>query len=434
MSTRPPARLLWLLYALFIVYGGTIPFHFDSAPVDLASRIRWAPFGPDGIDARLPLRDIAENVLLFVPFGLLGMLAGCRSSGWMSRAARVVALAVVLSAGVETAQLYARDRTPAISDMLSNSAGALLGALAAASSVRALQALGRIAVRRGIERTWAMYATAIMVLATIGGALEPFDVTIDPGSVYRKAKALVSGGGFLAPPWTEAGAAIRVALTASLLALWLRELKVARPRARAAMSAAALAVSFEVLQFFVDSRTPDGADALLTVAAAICGAFAIDARRLRPARPATLAILGLVTLLAAAAQALTPGVPVEDQQAFNWIPFLLDFSGTGFATLSHFVQTALLYFPFAFIAASITNSPRTWPILPIGGPTIAAGALEVLQLGTTGRYADLTTPLAALAGAIAGAWCATSGCRMFVSSAPTVPLSDAPPRRLVPKV
>ena len=70
-------RILWCLYLAFIVYGTLIPFSyctFEGCVSQNFAAIVWTPFvDPDG--TRSSLSDTVQNVLFFLPFGFLGILA-----------------------------------------------------------------------------------------------------------------------------------------------------------------------------------------------------------------------------------------------------------------------------------------------------------------------------------------------------------------------
>ena len=83
---------MWALFALFIVYGTTIPFNFSQDPDFIREKVAalsWNPLTrPDG--RRVSIPDSVQNVMLFIPFGMLGGLA-CRRS-FASRATMVAAV------------------------------------------------------------------------------------------------------------------------------------------------------------------------------------------------------------------------------------------------------------------------------------------------------------------------------------------------------
>ena len=110
-----PLGWLWLLSALFIVYGTTLPFAFDPeghAAARLAHVGQTTPWALHAVD-RLSVPDVVQNILLFVPFGGLGVLVWRRrgSTHPLLSMLAVVAFGALLSAGVETLQLFTIDRT-----------------------------------------------------------------------------------------------------------------------------------------------------------------------------------------------------------------------------------------------------------------------------------------------------------------------------------
>jgi glycopeptide antibiotics resistance protein len=115
-----PKRLRVLVWAL-VIMGGVVPWaswtdhiHWD--------RIEWVPF------ARFVRpRDIVLNVLAYVPFGYF--LADARSRPPAGRMLRSAAAAgFVLSTLTELSQVFSHGRFPTATDVLTNTAGAVLGA------------------------------------------------------------------------------------------------------------------------------------------------------------------------------------------------------------------------------------------------------------------------------------------------------------------
>lgn len=80
--------------------------------------VEWVPFS----DYQRAF-DVIANVLLFVPFGL--------AVGWGGAATRVSGAALaglVLSVAVELSQVYTHNRIATVTDLLTNTTGAWLGA------------------------------------------------------------------------------------------------------------------------------------------------------------------------------------------------------------------------------------------------------------------------------------------------------------------
>jgi VanZ family protein len=104
--------MAWSLLALVIIVG---------------SAGTWSPYQP-GIWAPLLIKpvDVARNVALYVPFGLLGMLA-LRESG-LRGVVRVTGLAILFSCANEVLQLYTVDRVGSLTDIVSAAIGTISGA------------------------------------------------------------------------------------------------------------------------------------------------------------------------------------------------------------------------------------------------------------------------------------------------------------------
>ena len=130
-QTRSHPRLrTWLIicYTLFIVYGSLSPFS------------GWRGQGLDFIEVlRAPFQltytgfDAVINLLAYMPFGLLvGLMLRTRFSALVS-VILSLCLGVLLSASMEYLQMYLPTRVSSNLDMLTNSVGALIGALLAVS-------------------------------------------------------------------------------------------------------------------------------------------------------------------------------------------------------------------------------------------------------------------------------------------------------------
>ena len=101
-----------------IVYGSLGEWAFYEPGI-------WAPtlFVP---------RDVAINILLYVPFGAFGFLSmrDGYARHWTRLSARIAALALLFSASNEAFQLYTIDRVASLTDIVSAVIGAATGAAA----------------------------------------------------------------------------------------------------------------------------------------------------------------------------------------------------------------------------------------------------------------------------------------------------------------
>lgn len=118
-----------------ILYGSFYPFHFYSHQDSrgLVGVLLDSGFQPASRD------DVVSNILLYMPLGFFAVYA-IKRRAVRSRAVSGVAVAVtvgfLLSLTVELAQFYARGRVQELTDICSNTLGALLGASGAAVARR----------------------------------------------------------------------------------------------------------------------------------------------------------------------------------------------------------------------------------------------------------------------------------------------------------
>lgn len=114
---------LWALWSIAILLVGILPLD------NFVGHSHWEHL--DWIPTRAQLHspgfyfDLVANVLLFLPFGLLGgrHLAGAKTSGPL----RLLPLALLLSCSIEFYQVYCHDRSPSPVDVASNACGAAAG-------------------------------------------------------------------------------------------------------------------------------------------------------------------------------------------------------------------------------------------------------------------------------------------------------------------
>ena len=92
-------------------------------------------FGSVGLPMSFEFLEAASNVVMFLPFGVLGLLvvSGTRQTVPIWRAAGLVVLAgFALSLAIELTQLVIPGRYSTVQDVVMNTTGALVGAAAVA--------------------------------------------------------------------------------------------------------------------------------------------------------------------------------------------------------------------------------------------------------------------------------------------------------------
>ena len=408
--------VLWVLSAAFIVYGTTIPFRFitDRQMVRAhLARVTPNPLVSPDTGGRLSMPDVVSNVLLFVPFGCFGVWARPRARSVVAPILFLTVLGAAMSASVETLQLFTVDRTSSVADLFANTAGALSGAvigtLLRTSAEAALVAMDA----SGLAKAPAFYPLVTATLLLCATVLEPFDVTLDVGSVVSKARGILhdpwQGG-----PFTDEGLSLlQHLLFASTLAVWMQEARFNGAVLVAAIVAAIVSVALEASQLFIGARMPGGRDALVGVIGALSGvvvSFALPAINRRLFWCSGVFVL---TAIGVALQQLSPFSLDGETHAFQWVPFLNYYTFTTSETVSHSMELLLSYFPLGFaVAMTVRRKPAQLAAVLLAALVIAA-PVEYLQMFIGARYPDITDIALSLAGAWFGLWAATEGWRLF---------------------
>ncbi len=416
-----PGRLsthLWFLSVLFVIYGTTIPFRFvgdiDHAVAKWSS-ITFHPLISPDTGQRVSIPDVVQNLLLFLPFGVFGMASLGRRRTPMVRVVLVTALGMLLAACVEVLQLFTADRTSSLADLLANTIGALGGAVAGPLALGGFKrAMGQLKSIGGAGAP-AFYpllvATAVLAVA----ALEPFDLTLDPGSVWAKAKAFIADPWQAGLPTDEALEFLRYLLFTIMLASWLRQLGVPGHKAVSLGVGLMVVVLLEGAQIFIASRMPGLTDVLVHAAGVAGGAALFTPLRHLRSPWSWVGLLTLATAAGAAMQMLSPFSLAADPQPIQWVPFLNYYEHTRLDTVSHIAAIMLTFFPPGFAVAQLRCSPgRLW-MIAIACTLGVSVPLEGLQGWIAGRYPDVTDVGISVLGGAAGMWAGGPGWARFTA-------------------
>jgi VanZ family protein len=419
VAGRPRAYAwLCLLWVVFILYGTTIPFHFSANRTSAAARWRALTLNPlhsTRFGTYVRVGDVAQNILLFLPFGVLGAAALRRRQG-PSRAARVIAAGAALSAAVEALQLFDSGRVASFADIVWNTSGTAVGVLASASvldwsarAVRRLKAAGVFDAR-------AVFPLMVGLALVCLSAWSPFDVTLDAGDATRKLRALGRD------IWQTDGLAndllemIRFFVVTQLAIVWSRERRHRHPAAAGIGLGAALAIGLEVTQMFVTSRQPGLSDASVNVAGAIAGGLLLPViESLQSPRMKAIAFAFALWIAALLHRPLW-------QLALAPLRY--------YAVVGHISELLLIYVPLGFGVAWVTRRRAAWFI---AAESISLGHLWSLMLV---ERASVVYPIAvadsliAVIGSAAGAWLCTTGRELFVRRIGSLEADATEPSRL----
>ena len=342
----------WLVFSAFIVYGGTIPFRFVDNTAAIGRRLADLPLNPlmsPETGRRLSMPDVAQNTLLFIPFGILGVWAGAAGSRLtLRRVAVVTASGLALSVIVEALQLCTVDRVASVADVLTNTLGAGLGAFAA-WRFGPLVLTGLRAVRdRGFSDTPELRTFLVAAAALCVAAWQPFNFTLDVSTTVAKVRTLESDAWQFAGLHGEGVSIILAAFVTTTLASYLSVIGERHAGRLAAAIAFGFVLLLEASQLIIESRMPGAWDVLVSAAGIAIGSvlWASSGRIIWPGLWLGL----LVAATFAAAAALTLGRPTiaDAYQGVSWFPPMSFRGRRMFTTLGHFVELLLLYFPLGF--------------------------------------------------------------------------------------
>ena len=394
-TTRRLLALGALLAAAFAVYGSLVPLHVRHVPLtDAIAEFRAVEYIPFADASKT---DFLSNVVLFLPIGFLvtGAIASGRRRSLVAALVPLVTVAAfIFSVGIEFSQIFVIGRTPSYNDIVNETTGAALGALAwlplGGLVTGWLRGLAPATGSRTemARRVLTGYAAIWLLLGLL-----PFDVTIRPAELAEKfrmhrIRIVPLHDGLLGGSEVIASTALLAIPVGALAALgWPRSRRV--PNAVAGAIVGALTVAaLECCQVFVFSRTASvddviggaiGASAGAWLAARLAGSndSATSSARLRFWPLGLLLVWILVILLR------------------HWAPF--NFAVTGDMWRSRWPALVQVPFsnyywanPFDALSEAITKVFLGLPVgvlLALGVPRPAATAWRWLRLAAFAAFA-----------------------------------------------
>ena len=427
-----------LMYALFVIYGSLVPLEFQPVPLDEAvDRLSEIFVLPLLVDSRT---DVLTNVVLFIPLGYcwLAALRTDRRGGRLAAALLVIVCCVALSVTIEFTQIFFLGRTVALSDMLAECSGGIVGVALWLSSGEIVTALARnVSVERErpalMQRLLLVYCVGLFVSQML-----PLDLTLGLGELaqkYRGGRIILVPFGYSHSSWLAAAwdyvsdVALAAPLGAAAALLWTTTGTWRRPWV--AFAAGTVAVSFiEFAQLFVFSRFSDVTDLVTGSIGVALGVAAVPA--LSDRRTATMVrkepARGAVAL-ARIAVAVWTGVLVSYHwQPFDFtveprrvvagvhellsLPFSSYYAATTFHAFLELIRKSLLALPLGMLLR------LSWPVgdhskSPISQARLVllAGlgfclllAVEVGQIFLPARVPDMTDAILGELGVVAGLW------------------------------
>jgi VanZ family protein len=238
--------------------------------------------------------------------------------------------------------------------------------------------------------TWSI----VLVVA----AWQPFDVTLEVGTVATKIRSLQAGLWQYSGLRDEGLILMVTALFAMSLAAYLAAVGVKAAGRKAAGIAACVVVALEGSQILITSRMPSLWDAIVGAAGVAAGAMLWSLSRRLQWRSLGLSLLVLSTAVAAAMAMLSPFEISPEYHTMGWFPLLSYYSRTTFEALSHVFELVLLYFPLGYCFTAGAPPRRRLGLLAVCLALAVAAPVEALQGWVIGRYPDVSDVALSLAG------------------------------------
>jgi VanZ family protein len=408
---RPSLALaLLLLWGLFIIYATMLPFDF-SASGDLIVKRLWRLW-------EHPLKggswaDVTSNVLLFIPWGLvLGVWLAGRGTSYLASLALAVSSAALLSGSVELLQLFAPHRIASFVDLVTNTFGSTVGALAGWPWAKWQWPILSVRIRQllasGPVTGCALGTAAVFMLA----GLAPFDASLSVSNLKAALKAARPipfgpplAGSATPKHWFWACEFLSWTLAGGLVALAAREW--GRQGATAVgwsvVLVGGLCLAIEAVQLAIPARDFDMTSVALAAFGSAAGAAAVtrttggEARRwIVPA----LAIWGLAVALSAWSPPhfTWPEPPLWRTERV--VPFWSYFHSRSLADLADVTWQAMYFVPLGALLAARSWRQSFLVTVLVG---LAIGTmLEIGQVFLPHRTADISDALSAGAGASVG--------------------------------
>lgn len=354
------ARKLWLGLSILAFYVSIYPANFglpvyhSAAYLDLFSSCCGRP----------GRGDVLGNVVLFIPFGFLGMLAARRSSGNVARGLYVVVVAVLFALALQVFQVYLPTRDANLQDVLWN----LLGTLAAIPF--GAMARKMTSDRSSLAGQFAL-APLLLIAAWLSYRLIPFVPSIDFQGIKDSLKPL------LLVPELSAVRVVHDAVAWSLVAMLARLSH--RNLALDNYLPVLMLVTFALEVVIVANDV--SASNVLGAALGMALWFVIG-RRMRHGETALAVALVVMLLLVG----LAPFALRDNPIAFNWLPFHGFLRGSMYINSQSACEKFFLYGTLVFLLWRIGFSRMAGVVAAMAVVTL----VEISQTRLVGHTPELT--------------------------------------------
>lgn len=358
-------KRLWIAFAVIASFGSLFPFDFHYSRIDTETIWKFL----NTCCTSTGRGDILGNILLFLPFGFIGMFAVRRDSGPAPRLGIVLLSGIAFATLLQVLQIYLPSRDESLQDVIWNACGIFAGA------VLAIVADGRIEAG-GDRRLSAESVPLLLITSWLIYRLSPFVPSIDLQLWKDSLKPLLEPQLAVQRICHDLGAWLVIAYLLSQLRLGLR-LDRHLP---------ALIVTVFALEVVIIDNALYASNVIGAALAAIAWA-ALSGLRVRPEGP-VLAIL----LFGIAVSGLTPFVPAETWSDFRWMPFSGFLGGSMYVNALSAAEKVFFYGSLVFLLHRAALSYA----FSIAAAFCLVFFIEIAQMRLAGRTPEITDPLLVL--------------------------------------
>lgn len=380
-----------LAIVALIVYGSLFPFVFYDRG-SLGDAVRYLLATPAGWTDR---GDALSNILLYLPLGLFG----ARALENLPAGSRVLVMAMVggaLSTGIELTQFFDLSRASELSDVTTNFAGVVAGAL--------IETAARAWLRRVEWRPFAI----ILIVAQLGAWLYPYVPSFHPHGALDAARYFDAIGIYRQLVFWLAIAMLLEELVGakSLLkegtdrSVHARSTahnhqvadgdRVVRPlfqqASRARLAAPAIAVFVILARLAIPGAAMTGND----LAGALLGvlAWVLVLSKMQARAPIVAGLLAGFVII----DALRPFTFLPSPREFGWTPFLSFIDGPRGSASRVFLEKTFTYGSLLWLFA---RSGLAWLPATLSAASLVF-VLRIAQVWLPGRSAEITDVLMVL--------------------------------------
>ncbi|MDR0311234.1 MAG: VanZ family protein [Acidobacteriota bacterium] len=357
---------LLALSCALILYGTLHPFSFTfgSREESILSLLAASTHSYVGRG------DTIANVILFLPFGFFAMQSVFQRAPRPIRLIFIVVSGAALSFGIECAQSCLPGRSVSIYDLLTNTTGALLGAVLGWKDWR-----GKLPKLRADNHPPAIFPV-LLLGAWLGGKLFPFVPALKTQNIKNALKPLFFGEFVLSDAlWS---------FIAAMVVCRLAQAFVRPGRLQTALTFLPLGV-IAVKPFILG-----GSILRAEILGALLGIAAWRYMLSRIRRNA--GILALLLMAQIVIQGLAPFVFIPFTGLFSIIPFGGFLRGITAGNVLQFTEKVFFYGAFLWLLIKTGLSLRFSVIFSVA---LLAG-IEIMQMFISGGVAEITNPLLAV--------------------------------------